>query len=279
MSEKQRSIKESVQYEGIGLHSGRPVRMILKPAPANTGIVFVRTDLSGRPSVKAAIENVTSTMRATTLEKGAAKVSTVEHLLAAFYGMRIDNCIVELNFQEPPVGDGSAAVFVDLMKQAGIVELEAERTICYIKQSHAIYDNEGQRFILILPYDGLRLTYTSINSHPMLGKQFEDFIVTDKVFEEDISRARTIGFMKEIEQLQAMGLAKGGNLENCIVYDDTTCLSKLRFDDELVRHKMLDILGDLFLLGPIRGHIIALNSSHELNSRLSRDIRKELGEI
>ena len=113
----------------------------------------------------------------------------------------------------------------------------------------------------------------------MSSKQFEDFIVTDKVFEEDISRARTIGFMKEIEQLQAMGLAKGGNLENCIVYDDTTCLSKLRFDDELVRHKMLDILGDLFLLGPIRGHIIALNSSHELNSRLSRDIRKELGEI
>ncbi|WP_298702985.1 UDP-3-O-acyl-N-acetylglucosamine deacetylase [uncultured Veillonella sp.] len=273
---KQKTLSKAIEYKGTGLHSGLPVTMTLRPAEADTGIVFIRTDLPGKPSVKATAANVTSTNRATTLEDGEAKVFTVEHLLAAFYGLQIDNCYVELDSPEPPVGDGSAAVFVDLMKTAGITVLDAQRAVYAVKRSHAIYD--GDRYIVILPYDGLRVTFTSVNSHPLLGTQQVDILLNSENFETDISPARTIGFMNELEKLQAMGLAKGGSLENVLVYDDTKCLSVPRFDDELVRHKILDVLGDLFLLGPIRGHIIALKSSHELNSRLARDILKEMKE-
>lgn len=273
---KQKTLLKPIQYKGTGLHSGLPVTMTLRPAEANTGIVFIRTDLPGQPSVKAIAANVTSTNRATTLEDGDAKVFTVEHLLAAFYGLQIDNCYVELDSPEPPVGDGSAAVFVDLMKSAGIDVLDAHRAVYAVKRSHAIYD--GDRYIVILPYDGLRVTFTSVNSHPLLGTQQVDILLNSENFETDISPARTIGFMNELEQLQAMGLAKGGSIENVLVYDDTKCLSAPRFDDELVRHKILDVLGDLFLLGPIKGHIIALKSSHELNSRLAREILQEMKE-
>lgn len=273
---KQKTLLKPIQYKGTGLHSGLPVNMTLRPAEAGTGIVFVRTDLPGAPSVKAIAANVTSTNRATTLEDGEAKVFTVEHLLAAFYGLQIDNCYVELDSPEPPVGDGSAAVFTDLMKEAGIKELDAERAVYAVKQSHAIYDKD--RYILIVPYDGLRVTFTSVNSHPLLGTQQVDILLNSENFETDIAPARTIGFMSELKQLQAMGLAKGGSLENVLVYDETTCLSVPRFDDELVRHKILDVLGDLFLLGPIKGHIIALKSSHELNSRLAREILAEMKE-
>ncbi|MDY3974477.1 UDP-3-O-acyl-N-acetylglucosamine deacetylase [uncultured Veillonella sp.] len=273
---KQKTLLKPIQYKGTGLHSGLPVTMTLRPAKANTGIVFIRTDLPGQPSVKAIAANVTSTNRATTLEDGEAKVFTVEHILAAFYGLQIDNCYVELDSPEPPVGDGSAAVFVDLMKTAGIDVLDAQRAVYAVKRSHAIYD--GDRYIVILPYDGLRVTFTSINSHPLLGTQQVDILLNSENFETDISPARTIGFMNELEQLQAMGLAKGGSIENVLVYDDTKCLSVPRFDDELVRHKILDVLGDIFLLGPIKGHIIALKSSHELNSRLAREILKEMKE-
>lgn len=273
---KQKTLLKPIQYKGTGLHSGLPVTMTLRPAKANTGIVFIRTDLPGQPSVKAIAANVTSTNRATTLEDGEAKVFTVEHILAAFYGLQIDNCYVELDSPEPPVGDGSAAVFVDLMKTAGIDVLDAQRAVYAVKRSHAIYD--GDRYIVILPYDGLRVTFTSINSHPLLGTQQVDILLNSENFETDISPARTIGFMNELEQLQAMGLAKGGSIENVLVYDDTKCLSVPRFDDELVRHKILDVLGDIFLLGLIKGHIIALKSSHELNSRLAREILKEMKE-
>lgn len=273
---KQKTLLKPIQYKGTGLHSGLPVTMTLRPAEADTGIVFIRTDLPGAPSVKAIAANVTSTNRATTLEDGEAKVFTVEHLLAAFYGLQIDNCYVELDSPEPPVGDGSAAVFTDLMKEAGIKELDADRAVYAVKKSHAIYDKD--RYILIVPYDGLRVTFTSVNSHPLLGTQQVDILLDSENFETEIAPGRTIGFMSELKQLQAMGLAKGGSIENVLVYDDTTCLSVPRFDDELVRHKILDVLGDLFLLGPIKGHIIALKSSHELNSRLAREILAEMKE-
>ena len=226
--------------------------------------------------MRAHIDNVTNTMRATTLENGEAKVFTVEHILAAFSAMNIDNCYIEMDSPEPPVGDGSSAVFVDLIEKAGFDIQTAERRVYKVKQSHAVYDED--RFIVILPYDGYRMTFTSINSHPLLGTQQCDFEVTPEYFKEHIGPARTIGFMKELEQLQAMGLAKGGNLDNALVYDDEKCLSVPRFDDELVRHKALDVIGDLFLLGPIEGHVIALKSSHELNSRLAHSIMEEIRE-
>lgn len=276
MSKPQQTIKQAVSYQGIGLHSGEPVTMVFKPAPDNTGIVFVRTDVEGMPSVRAHIDNVTNTMRATTLENGDAKVFTVEHVLAAFSAMNIDNCYIEMDSPEPPVGDGSSAVFVDLILQAGIQEQNSLRQVYKVKRSHTIYD--GHRFILIVPYDGYRITFTSVNPHPLLGTQQCDFDVTPEYFREHISAARTIGFVKELEQLQAMGLAKGGNTDNALVYDDEICLSVPRFDDELVRHKALDVIGDLYLLGPIAGHVIALKSSHELNSRLARSIMEEIRE-
>ena len=273
---KQQTISQAISYEGAGLHSGLPVQMRILPSEPNTGITFVRTDLPGTPSVKADIRNVTNTMRATTLEDGEAKVFTVEHILAAFYGMAIDNCIIELNSPEPPIADGGSATFVKLIKEAGIIEQEADRQVYVVKKSHGIYEED--KFIIIRPYDGFRVTFTSINSHPMLGTQHADYEINPDVFATEIAPARTIGFTKEIEQLQAMGLAKGGSTENVIVYDDTTCLSELNFPDELVRHKILDILGDLFLVGHLKGHIIAVKSSHNLNSRLSREILKEMQE-
>lgn len=273
---KQQTISQAISYEGAGLHSGLPVQMRILPSEPNTGITFVRTDLPGTPSVKADIRNVTNTMRATTLEEGEAKVFTVEHILAAFYGMAIDNCIIELNSPEPPIADGGSATFVQLIKEAGIIEQEADRQVYVVKKSRGIYEED--KFIIIRPYDGFRVTFTSINSHPMLGTQHADYEINPDVFAAEIAPARTIGFTKEIEQLQAMGLAKGGSTENVIVYDDTTCLSELNFPDELVRHKILDILGDLFLVGHLKGHIIAVKSSHNLNSRLSREILKEMQE-
>lgn len=277
MSKPQQTIKQAVSYKGIGLHSGEPVNMVFKPAPENTGIIFVRTDIEGTPSVRAHIDNVTNTMRATTLEDGEAKVFTVEHVLAAFSAMNIDNCYIEMDSPEPAVADGSSAVFVDLILQAGIQEQSVKRNVYKVKKSHAIYD--GDRFVMIVPYDGYRVTFTSVNSHPLLGTQQCDVEITAESFQKEIAAARTIGFVKELEQLQAMGLAKGGNTDNALVYDDEICLSVPRFDDELVRHKALDVIGDLCLLGPIEGHIIALKSSHELNSKLARSIMEEIREI
>ncbi|MCF0156377.1 MAG: UDP-3-O-acyl-N-acetylglucosamine deacetylase, partial [Veillonella sp.] len=169
MTVKQQTIKTAIEYTGIGLHSGEPVNMAFKPAPPNTGIVFIRTDIEGQPSVQAHISHVTNTMRATTLEEGQAKVFTVEHVMAAFSGLGIDNCIVEMNSPEPAVGDGSAAVFVDLLERAGLVEQEADRQVYGLRQMHAIYD--GDRFVIALPYDDYRITFTSVNSHPLLGTQ------------------------------------------------------------------------------------------------------------
>lgn len=276
MTENQQTIAADIAYQGIGLHSGVAVNMVLRPAPVDTGIVFVRSDLKDKPSVKAHISKVTNTMRATTLEEGDAKVFTVEHILSALYALQIDNCYVEMDAAEPPVADGSGDVFAQLILQAGIVKQKAPRRIFEVKKAHAIY--AADKYIAILPYDGFRITFTSINRHPMLGTQIADYEITPENYLQNIARARTIGFMHEIEALKAMGLAKGGSLENCIVYDDEKCLSELRFDDELVRHKILDVLGDVSLLGPIKGHIIALKSSHELNAQLSRAIYEEMKE-
>jgi len=268
------TIANEVTYTGVGLHSGQPVKMTLKPAETGVGIVFIRTDLPDCPPVKAVVSNVTNTMRATTLENGEAKVFTVEHVLAALYSLEIDNCYVELDSPEPPVADGSGRVFAELVEAAGIVKQAANRAIYSVKKQHLI-EEEG-KFIAIIPYDGLRITFTSINPHPLLGVQFVDYKINPHVFMDEISRARTIGFVDEIAALQKMGLAKGGTLENVVVYDKTTCLSKPRFFDELVRHKVLDVLGDISLLGPIKGHIIAVRSSHALNFKLAKSIQQEI---
>lgn len=267
---QQATVGKTVTYTGVGLHSGRDVTIALKPAGVNTGIIFIRTDLPGLPQVSAVAGNVTNAMRATTLENEQAKVFTVEHLLAAFYAMGIDNCMVEINSVEPPVADGSALPFVRLIEEAGRVEQDAECKLVCVTEAQTIRVDD--KFITILPYDGLRITFTSINSHPMLGVQFGDYEITREVFVQEIAPARTVGFMHEVEQLQAQGLALGGSLENVVVYDDEKVLTPLRFADELVRHKILDVVGDLALAGRIKGHIIAVKSSHAINTALAKKI-------
>ncbi len=267
---QQTTLAKTIAYTGIGLHSGKDVTITLQPAAADAGIVFVRTDLPGAPRVKATAANVTSTMRATTLEDGAAKVFTVEHLLAGFLAMGIDNCIVEITAAEPPVGDGSALPFVKLVQEAGIAELPAPCRYAPLPAAQAV--RRADKFIVILPYDGLRISFTSVNPHPLIGVQYGDFEITADTFIREIAPARTIGFMHEVEALKAQGLALGGSLENAVVYDDDKILTPLRFPDELVRHKILDVLGDLALVGRIRGHVIAVKSSHALNTALAKEI-------
>ncbi|WP_378950943.1 UDP-3-O-acyl-N-acetylglucosamine deacetylase [Pelosinus sp. sgz500959] len=267
---QQTTVAKTVTYTGIGLHSGKSVTITLHPAPINSGIIFARTDLPGIPQVAAVAGNVTNAMRATTLESGVAKVFTVEHLLAAFYAMGIDNCLIEINSVEPPVADGSSLPFVRLLEEAGSVEQEALRNIIDVKEAQTIRVNDS--FITIVPYDGFRITFTSINPHPMLGVQFGDYEINTETFVKEIASARTIGFMHEVKLLQDQGLALGGSLENVVVYDDETVLTPLRFSDELVRHKILDVVGDLALVGRIKGHVIAVKSSHAINTALAKKI-------
>ena len=266
--EKQTTLARAVQYTDIGLHSGQPVSLKLKPAPADTGIAFIRADLPDRPAVRANAGQVTSTLRATTLENGEAKVFTVEHLLAALYVLGVDNCQAEMSAAEAPVGDGSALPFVRLIEQAGIVELAAPRTALAVDATVEVADKG--RSIKVLPYDGLKVTFTSTNPHPKLGVQHAEYVITSGTFVREIAPARTIGFMHEVEALKAKGLGLGGSLDNTLVYDDETNLNPLRFPDELVRHKILDVLGDIALLGiPLRGHIVAVQSGHALNTALA----------
>lgn len=268
------TVAKIVTYTGVGLHSGQDVTITINPAPPDTGIVFARTDLPGAPEVAAVAGNVTNTMRATTLERGLAKVFTVEHLLAAFYALGIDNCVVKINSVEPPVADGSSLPFVRLIEEAGVEEQSALRKSKCVTEAQTIRVDD--KFITILPYDGFRITFTSINPHPMLGVQFGDYEITRDSFIREIAPARTIGFMHEVEALQAQGLALGGSLEkgfeNVVVYDNEKVLTPLRFEDELVRHKILDIIGDLALAGYIKGHVIAVKSGHALNTALAKKI-------
>lgn len=266
----QTTLASVVQLSGTGLHSGRSVSITLKPAPAGTGIVFVRTDLAGAPRVKACTANVTGTMRATTLEQGAAKVFTVEHVLAAFAALGVDNCQVDIDAVEPPVADGSSLPFIRLIQQAGIIELTEPAAVITVKETLAV--RLPDKFIAIMPYDGFRISFTSVNPHPMLGVQFGDFELSPAVFETELAPARTIGFMHEVAALQAQGLALGGSLENAVVYDDEKALTPLRFPDELVRHKILDVVGDLALAGRVRGHVVAVKASHAINTELAKKI-------
>ena len=271
----QTTLAKSVSYSGIGLHAAEEVHMVLCPAPATTGIVFIRTDLPGRPSVKAHLSNVTNTMRATTLEDGEAKVFTVEHVLSALNGLQIDNCIIEMDSAEPPVADGSSLNFVELIEQAGVQELDEPRRELVVRRQHLV--QEDDKFIAIVPYDGFRITFTSINPHPLLGVQFFDAEITKESYVKEIAYARTIAFTEELEMMKQLGLGKGGTLENVVVYDKEECLSVPRVDDELVRHKVLDIIGDMAMIGrPLKGHNIAVKSSHKLNSLLTNKIAEEL---
>lgn len=274
---RQTTLAAAAAYTGVGLHSGQDVHMVLKPAPADTGLVFKRMDIDGQPTIKAVAANVTSTLRATTVEENGCKVFTIEHLMSAFHAMQIDNCYIEIDAEEPPVADGSSLAFFKLMQEAGVQELTAERREIVIDRIYRIDDEEQQRFVMVLPYDGFRVSFTSVNPHKLIGIQYENFAINPETYEKEIAPARTIAYEKEIEALQKMGLGLGGTLESVIVYNDEGWLNPLHYEDELVRHKILDVIGDLRLAGPIRGHVIAVASGHALNTALAKEIQKSLG--
>jgi len=268
--QKERTLASRVVYDGIGLHSGRPVHMELAPAPPGTGILFARSDMPEEPPVAAMAANVTATLRATTISAGALKFFTIEHLMSALHVHGVDNCRVTLDAEEPPVVDGSARMFFRLIAEAGTVEQDTDRHVTVIDRVYRADD--GGHFVMAVPYDGLRVSFTSLNDHPLIGVQYYDIEVTPEAYEKEIAPARTIAYEKEIEALRANGLGLGGSLETVIVYNDEGWMNALNFPNELVRHKILDVIGDIRLAGMIRGHIIAVASGHALNTALAKQI-------
>ncbi len=268
---RQHTVAREISYSGIGLHSGKDVLITFKPAAADTGIVFVRTDLPGKPEIRALAQNVSSTVKATTLSENGAEVFTVEHLMSALSMMAIDNIRIEMSTPEPPVTDGSAKVFCELLEQAGCREQEAERNVYAVDKAFTVYD--GDRYIAVLPYDGYRISFTSLNDHPMLGTQYYDILLDKESYQREIMPARTVAFTYELEMLRKMGLGLGGSLENVVVFDESKILSVPRFENELIRHKILDVIGDLYLLGPIKAHVVAVKTGHAFNSQIAKQIQ------
>jgi len=275
---KQRTLKESVRATGIGLHSGAKVYMTLRPAPANTGIVFRRLDLPDPVDVPADALKVTETNLGTTLELGEAKVATVEHLLSALAGLGIDNLFIDLTAAEVPIMDGSAAPFVFLIQSAGIEEQNADKR--FIRILKPIEVTEDDKWARLEPYDGFRVNLEIDFDHPVLQKhrQRASLDFSTAAFLKEISRARTFGFLKDVEYLRANELGLGGSMDNAIVMDDYRVLNEdgLRFQDEFVRHKVLDAVGDLYLLGCcLIGEFSGFKSGHRLNNLLLRALLEQ----
>ena len=275
---RQRTLKDSIRATGIGLHGGAKVYMTLRPAPANTGIVFRRLDLAEPVDVPAAALNVTETNLGTTLESGAGKVATVEHLMSALAGLGIDNVLIDLTGAEVPIMDGSAAPFVFLIQSAGIEEQPADKR--FIRILRPIEVAEGDKWARLEPYDGFKVNFEIDFDHPVLQKHRQraslEFSTTS--FLKEISRARTFGFLKDVETLRANELALGGSLDNAIVMDEYRVLNEdgLRFKDEFVRHKVLDAVGDLYLLGScLIGEFTGFKSGHRLNNLLLRALLEQ----
>ena len=273
MFEYQKTVKKAVSVSGLGLHTGTPTKLTFQPAPANFGIRFSRIDLSGRPSVNALVENVKETQRGTTLEQNSVSVYTVEHILAALAGMGIDNCLVELEGAEPPIMDGSAREFVTALAQVGAENLNAKRNV-FVAEAPVFYQHDGTSMV-ILPSEKLRISCTIHFPNQRLESQHLSLDLDDGVFAKELASARTFCFYEEVKPLMDAGLIKGGSLECAVVIKDDEILSKetLRFRDEFVRHKILDILGDITLLGqPIQGHIIAVRPGHAANVALTKKL-------
>jgi UDP-3-O-[3-hydroxymyristoyl] N-acetylglucosamine deacetylase len=268
----QRTLRRPISCAGIGLHSGNKVTLTLKPAAADTGIIFRRTDLG--VEIPATVTNVSAVHYATVLGKDGATVETVEHLLAALVSVGIDNVVVELTHNEVPIMDGSAAPFLFLVQEAGVKRLTAPRR--YLKVLRPVQLAHADKRIAIYPSDHFKVSYTISFDHPVLRHQSRTERITEHSFAESIAPARTFGFLKEVEMLRQNGLALGGSLENAIVIGDAGVLNALRFEDEFVRHKILDAVGDLALVGhPIIGHVVAHRGGHALHTELAAQLLHE----
>lgn len=265
----QKTVKNKVTISGVGIHSGREVEMTLRPAEAGSGIVFHRTDMTPPISIEAVAANVVNTRLSTTIGKNGAVVATIEHLMAALRACGIDNVHVDINGQEVPIMDGSAAPFVKWLEEAGIRTLAKPRKYLVVKRPVTI--TEGDKKVTIIPSRYFRISFDMRFNHPVVNNQFRTVKLNEVVFGKDISPARTFGFLAEVETLKANGLAQGGSLENAVVIGNDGILNEegLRFEDEFVRHKILDAIGDLSLAGyHIIGHVKAFKSGHDLNHKL-----------
>jgi UDP-3-O-[3-hydroxymyristoyl] N-acetylglucosamine deacetylase len=265
----QRTIKNSISCEGIGLHSGKVVKMTLKPAPAGAGIVFTRTDLGG-VKIRAIASNTAETSYATTLMQNGASVMTVEHLLSTFVGLNIDNASVEVDSGEIPIMDGSARPFVHLIADAGIQSQESLQPM--LKVIRPVFVREGNKQLAIWPAETASISYFIDFNHPMLKEQSLQYQPSAEAYLREVSGARTFGFLSDVKTLQANGLAKGASLDNAVALGEDSVLNEdgLRYKDEFVRHKILDLIGDMSLVGmPIIGHIVAHKSGHSLNAQMA----------
>ncbi|MDZ7315939.1 MAG: bifunctional UDP-3-O-[3-hydroxymyristoyl] N-acetylglucosamine deacetylase/3-hydroxyacyl-ACP dehydratase [candidate division KSB1 bacterium] len=299
----QQTIKTEASYEGVGLHTGNRTKITFKPAPVNTGIIFRRTDIPDSPDIKADVDHVVDISRGTTIGIGDVRIHTVEHVLAAISGLEIDNIICEVEGNEPPVGDGSALPFVEVLLKAGIVEQEALRDYLIIDKTITYSDPSRGVDIVVFPSDEFRITFMVDYKNPALGTQYTSMYSLHEEFATEFAAARTFCFLHEVEELWRAGLIQGGNLDNALVIIDREMSEKeleelralfginsevklsnngilngkeLRYYNEPVRHKALDLIGDLALLGvPIKGHVIAARSGHKANAELVKLIRKE----
>ncbi len=272
---KQRTLKSSVSVTGVGLHSGEKVTLTLRPGNIDSGIVFRRVDVKPVCEFRAHANLVHDTRLSTCMEHNGVRIATVEHLMSALAGLGIDNVCVEMNGSEVPIMDGSAGTFIFLLQSAGIVEQSAARQFIRIKKSVEV--KQGDKWVRFDPYNGYKLSFTINFAHPVFAntKQQVSIDLDEHVYIRDISRARTFGFMQDVEAMRAQGLALGGSLDNAIVMDEYRVLNAdgLRFEDEFVKHKVLDAIGDLYLLGhPVIGAFSGFKSGHALNNALLREL-------
>ena len=274
--EFQHTVGKTASFSGTSLHTGEKVSLKLHPAPVDHGIKFKRKDLQDEPTIDARIDNLKTVERATTIGEGPMRVHTVEHVLAALSGMGVDNAIVEMDANEPPIGDGSAQPYVDLIKRAGLTAQEEPRKFFDVREPTHVESKTGALLVL-LPDEKFRISCTQAGPNNRFS-QYLSMEVTPAVFEREIAPARTFVFYEDVEPLMEKNLIKGGSLENAIVVRGEAVLSKepLRFADEFVRHKILDVIGDLALIGRrIRGHVIAVKPGHAVNADLARALARE----
>ena len=277
---KQRTLKKSINATGVGLHTGEKVNMTLRPGLPNTGIVFRRVDLPDSAEIKVQPQYVCDTRMCSALEHAGVRIATVEHLMSALAGLGIDNIIVELSAGEVPIMDGSSGPFVFLLQQAGIVEQAAPKKFIRIKKTVEVHD--GDKWVRFDPYFGFKIDFTIDFAHPVFEHTGNNVKIdfADNSYIKEVSRARTFGFMHEVEALRSMGLARGGSLDNAIVLDEYRILNNdgLRYDDEFVKHKTLDAIGDLYVLGhPLLCAFTAYKSGHALNNQLLRTLLADDG--
>ncbi|STP12073.1 UDP-3-O-[3-hydroxymyristoyl] n-acetylglucosamine deacetylase [Helicobacter mustelae] len=273
---RQKTIGKKVELVGIGLHKGVPVKMVLEPLEENSGVVFYRSDLG--VSIPMQPKNVTNTQMATVLSLGEGKVSTIEHLLSSIYAYGIDNLRISVDNEEIPIMDGSAIGYCMLLEEAGVADLDANKKIMAIKKPIEVRDNE--KFVRIEPSNQTVFDFAIDFPHPAIKQQKYKFVFSKEGYKEEIARARTFGFLQEVNYLRSIGLGLGGNLNNCIVLDESGILNKggLRYKEEFVRHKILDAIGDMAILGmPLLGSYVSFAGSHKLNAMLTQKILEENG--